>query len=253
MNKICFVLDTHYPNYTKRLKTTSLKDYFEYGLNKMGVGFIITTNRPYDFDDYKEKGVYVYDINKIRNEISLKYEILPDDPTGIYPSRFPWNLERFGLKLASELGYNIVINLDSDVIFNTKNDAINFIKIINNLYQKNTVITNQAIFRYEKNSLNEIFHLHDKYKEHFNLDFEDYKFNSLDGPVIIYMGNTSNDILDFFKTWDSLVEFGYKKDFGFGYENIVCGNWSLTIPISNFELKWCELPFTPHHKYEDRY
>ena len=29
MNKICFVLDTHYPNYTKRLKTTSLKKLVE--------------------------------------------------------------------------------------------------------------------------------------------------------------------------------------------------------------------------------
>ena len=51
MNRICFVLDTHYPNYTKRLKTTSLKNYFDCGLNEKGVGFIITTNRPDDFEE----------------------------------------------------------------------------------------------------------------------------------------------------------------------------------------------------------
>lgn len=253
MNKICFVLDTHYPNYTNRLKQTSLKDYLECGLNEMGVGFVITTNRPYDFEEYKQKNIYVYDINQIRNETSLKYEVLPEDPTGIYPSKFPWNIERFGLKIAGELGYNIVINLDSDVVFNTKHDATNLIEIINNLYQKNTILTNQAIFIYEQNSLNEIFYLHNKYKEHLNLEFEDYKFNSMDGPVIVYMGETPNDILRFFNTWDKLVEFGYKKELGFGYENIVCGNWSLSIPISQFELKWSGLPFTPHHRYEDRY
>lgn len=253
MNRICFVLDTHYPNYTKRLKSTSLKDYFEYGLNEMGIGFVITTNRPSDFDEYKEKGILIYDINEIRSKESLKYEILPEDPTGIYPSRFPWNLERFGLKIASELGYNIVINLDSDVLFNTKNDAIGFVNLINNIYEENTIVTNQAIFKYEKGSTNEIFHLHEKYLKHFNVDFTENELDSLDGPVIVYMGKTSDDILGYFNTWDKLSIFGYKKEFGFGYEGIVCGNWSLSIPMSNFKLKWKSLPLTPIHNYRDRY
>jgi len=253
MNRICFVLDTHYPNYTKRLKSTSLKDYFEYGLNEMGIGFVITTNRPSDFDEYKEKGILIYDINEIRSEESLKYEILPEDPTGIYPSRFPWNLERFGLKIASELDYNIVINLDSDVLFNTKNDAIGFVNLINNIYEENTIVTNQAIFKYEKGSTNEIFHLHEKYLKHFNVDFTENELDSLDGPVIVYMGKTSDDILGYFNTWDKLSIFGYKKEFGFGYEGIVCGNWSLSIPMSNFKLKWKSLPLTPIHNYRDRY
>jgi hypothetical protein len=247
------VLDTHYPNYTKRLKSTSLKDYFEYGLNEMGIGFVITTNRPSDFDEYKEKGILIYDINEIRSKESLKYEILPEDPTGIYPSRFPWNLERFGLKIASELGYNIVINLDSDVLFNTKNDAIGFVNLINNIYEENTIVTNQAIFKYEKGSTNEIFHLHEKYLKHFNVDFTENELDSLDGPVIVYMGKTSDDILGYFNTWDKLSIFGYKKEFGFGYEGIVCGNWSLSIPMSNFKLKWKSLPLTPIHNYRDRY
>lgn len=246
-------MDTHYPNYTERLKTTSLKDYLESDLNNSEVGFIITTNRPEDFSEYKKIGVLVYDINEVRSENSKKYEILPEDPTGIYPTRFPWNLERFGLKIAAELGFNIVVNLDSDVVFNTKYDANNFINFINQIYEKNTVVTNQAIFRYEKNSTNEIFYLHDKYLSHFDLKCEDYQLDSLDGPVIIYMGETSNDILRYFNNWDMLTDFGYKKDFGYGYGGIVCGNWSICIPMSNFKLKWVALPFTPMHVYSNRY
>ena len=53
MNKICFVLDTHYPNYTKRLKTTSLKNYIDLNLQEFGIHFLISTNRPQDFEEYK--------------------------------------------------------------------------------------------------------------------------------------------------------------------------------------------------------
>jgi hypothetical protein len=61
------------------------------------------------------------------------------------------------------------------------------------------------------------------------------------------------DIIRFANKWDEFVDFGYKKEYGFGYENIVCGNWSLVIPQVDFKLKWMDLPFVPHHKYEDRY
>ena len=114
-------------------------------------------------------------------------------------------------------------------------------------------MTNQAIFSYEKNSLNEIFSYHNKYIEHFNLEFETQEYDSLDGPVVVYMGKTSDDILRYSKNWDMLTTFGYTKPLGVGYENIVCGNWSLCIPMSDFKLKWNDFPFTPHHKYEDRY
>jgi hypothetical protein len=253
MNRICFVLDTHYPNYTSRLKTTSLQQYFEYGLNDKEVGFIITTNRPDDFLEYEKKGVKVYNIDEIRDQNSLNYEILPENPTGIYPSKFPWNLERFGLRKAAELGYNVVINLDSDVVFNHPYDGENFVNLINNLFEENCVVTNQAIFMYEKGSKNEVFHLHDRYFEHFKLNFEDDELTSLDGPVIIYMGKTNHDIIRYCDNWDILTDFGYKKEFGYGYGNIVCGNWSLCIPMSGFKLKWKHLPLTPFHKFEDRY
>lgn len=248
-------MDCHYPNYTKRLKTTSLKQYIDFNLKKEGIGFLITTNRPQDFKEYEELGVLIYDINEIRkdNEVSILNELLPDDPTGIYPSRFPWNLERFGLKKASELGYNIIINLDSDVIFNQKFEEGELSKYINDIFEEDVVKTNQAIFTYEKNSQNEVFYLHNKYINHFNLNFKDYQYNSMDGPVIIYMGKNSERINDFFKIWDEITNFGYQKTYGYGYEGIVCGNWSLSIPMSNFKLKWSELPFSAHHKYEDRY
>jgi hypothetical protein len=253
MNKICFVLDTHYSNYTNRLKQTILKDFLEYELYKFGIGFIITTNQPENFKEYNNKNIFIYNIDDIRDNDSITFEVLPQDPTGIYPTNFPWNLERFGLKIAGEMGYNVVINLDSDVKFNSKIDAYNFLKKINDIYEENVVLTNQAIFKYEKSSQNEIFHLHDKYLSHFGLKFEDNELDSLDGPVIIYMGKSNEDIIRFFNTWNDLTIFGYKREFGFGYGGIVCGNWSLCIPMSNFKLKWKDVPFTPHHKYEDRY
>jgi hypothetical protein len=253
MNKICFVLDTHYTNYVNRLKTTILKDYVENDMYNQGIGFIITTNMSEEFDEYKEYGILIYDINEIRDNDSHQFELLPKNPVGIYPSKFPWNLERFALKIAGELGYNIVINLDSDVKFNNQYDIKNFLNYINEIYEENTVVTNQAIFTYEKNSLNEIFYLHNSYIKHFNFTFEDSEYNSLDGPVIIYMGKSSNDIITYANNWNYLTIFGYKKEYGFGYGNIVCGNWSLCIPLSNFKLKWKSLPLTPFHKYEDRY
>jgi hypothetical protein len=253
MNKICFVLDTHYPNYVNRLKKNILKQYVDFGLQEKGIGFIITTNLPEEFNEYKNLGVNVYNIDEIRSENSSLFESLPLDPTGIYPSKFPWNLERFGLLKAGELGYNVVVNLDSDVVFNNEWDAKNFDSLISNLFEENIVVTNQALFKYEKDSQNEVFYLHNKYLTHFNLEFKEDELNSMDGPVIIYMGKSSEDIIRFAKKWDMLTDFGYKKEFGFGYEGIVCGNWSLCIPMSEFKLKWKSLPLTPIHNYSDRY
>ena len=255
MNKICFVLDTHYPNYTKRLKTTSLKNYIDLNLQEFEIHFLISTNRPQDFEEYKSDYIHIFDIDELRkdNETSLKYEIFPEDPTGIYPAKFPWNVERFILRKASEMGFNYVINLDSDVIFDGRYSGLDIKNELERDFEENTVSTNQAIFTYEKNSQSEVFYLHNKYIEHFNLNFEDYQYNSLDGPVVIYMGKTSEDILRYYEIWDMLSDFGYKKEFNFGYEGIVCGNWSLSIPMSGFKLKWIGVPFTPHHNYDDRY
>jgi hypothetical protein len=255
MNKICFVLDSHYPNYTKRLQQNILKYFLDLNLSDYGFGLLVSTNRPEDFKDIENESVKVYDIDELRKDypISLQYEILPENPAGIYPSKFPWNLERFIVRKAAELGYNYVINLDSDVVLNFVTSAEQLLEILNSCYQENVLATNQALYHYTKNSQNEIFHLHEKYINHFNLNFDDAKYTTLDGPVLVFMGKTSEDIIRFVDIWNEFVEFGYTKEHGFGYENIVCGNWSLTIPVSGFELKWMELPFVPHHNYEDRY
>lgn len=252
-NKICFVADCHYQNYTNRLKNSFLEQYIKYGIKESGIDFIITTNRPDDFTEYMDLGILIFDIDSIRHNVSKKYEILPENPQGIYPSGFPWNLERFGLKKAAEFGYNIIINIDSDVVLNTEHDAKNLLNYINGIFEKNTVVTNQAIFKYQKGSTNEVFYLHSKYLEHFKLEFEELELDSMDGPVVIYMGETPENIMSFYEIWDELTNFGYKKEYGFGYENIVCGNWSLCIPMSKWKLRWVNLPLTPHHKYEDRY
>lgn len=255
MNKICLVFDCHYPNYTKRLSENILKSFIEYKLDEHGFGLLISTNRPSDFDGYENEKIKIFDIDELRKNypVSVEFEQLPENPSGLYPSRFPWNLERFIVRKAGEMGYNYVINLDSDVVFNYVNSGEHLKEILESVYEENTLATNQALYHYEKGTQNEIFHLHDKYISHFNLNYTEVDYTSLDGPVLVFMGKTPEDIVRFADVWNDFVEFGYKKEYGFGYGNIVCGNWSLTIPVSNFKLKWKSLPFVPHHKYEDRY
>ena len=255
MNKICLISDSHYPNYTKRLKSNMLSLYENFGLGDLGIGFLISTNRPQDFNENYHENVKIFDIDELRKDypISLSHEILPEDPTGLYPGRFPWNLERFILRKAGELGYNYVINFDSDVVLNMISSGQHFLDVLNSSYKENTLATNQALYYYTKGSQNEIFHLHDKYIQHFNMNFTEEQYTTLDGPVLAYMGKSSEEIIKFADLWNQFAEFGYKKEFGFGYGSIVCGNWSLTIPNSDLKLKWMELPFVPHHKYEDRY
>lgn len=252
--KVCLVADCHYPNYTKRLKSNLIQTFLDFELDKKGVHFLVSTNRPEDFDDINNPNIHIFDINKIREDfpVSLEYEVLPEDPSGIYPSRFPWNLERFLLLKASEMGFNYVVNFDSDVVTRARNGEDLMTYFENNFFP-NHVMTNQAMMTYQKGSLNEIFHLHDKYIEKFNINAQESDFNTWDGPVIAYMGTTSDDIRKYFDVWNELTEYGYKKEDGFGYGGVVCGNWSLSIPLSGFKLKWNDMPFYPDHKFSDRY
>jgi len=252
--KICFVADCHYPNYTQRLKSNLIKTFLDFGLDKNGLHFLISTNRPQDFEDIQNENIHVFDVDELRKDypVSKEFEILPEDPTGIYPSRFPWNLERFLLKKASDMGFNYIINFDSDVVTRAVS-AEQLMKYFENNFYPNHVMTNQALMTYTKGSTNEIFHLHDRYIEKFNIIAEESDFTTWDGPVIAYMGETSQDIKNYFDVWNNLVEYGYKKEDGFGYGGIVCGVWSLSIPLSGFKLKWNDIPFYPEHKYSDRY
>ena len=151
------------------------------------------------------------------------------------------------------MGFKCVINFDSDVILNGLKTGEDLSSFFVKNFQPNTVMTNQAMMTYDKGSTNEIFYLHDKYIEHFNLNFSNSEYTTLDGPVICYMGETSEDLMRYFNTWNELTEFGYKKEYGYGYGGIVCGVWSLTIPMAGFKLKWNDMPFIPHHVYSDRY
>jgi hypothetical protein len=254
-HKICFVVDTHYPNYTARLKSSSLKQYIDLNLAERGIDFLISTNRPQDFKEYNQSGITVYDIDELRknNQVSLDLELLPEDPTGIYPGRFPWNMERFVLKQAGTLGYNIVINIDADVVIHPTCDGDYLENHLNKIYEPNTLFTNQALFYYEEGSTREVFSQHDQYKKHFNLNYSADRFTTCDDPVLVYMGATNNDIVRYAEAWDVVATFGYKKEFGFGYESMGCGTRSLVLPMTDFKLKWHELCFVPHHVYEDRY
>lgn len=251
--KICFVSDTHYPKYVSRLKKHALNSYFKSGLDKLGVNYYISTNCVNDLNDINNANVKVFDIDILRaNHESLNLEILPEDPTGIYPRWFPWNLERFIYKKAIEDGFDYIINLDADVLFKEVFDSPeSMLSYLESLYELNVIATNQAIFSYKNRSPSEVFHLHEKYFSQFNITPDEDKLNSLDGPVVALMGNQEN-LNKFVDNWDELTVFGYKKEYGYGYDTNVCGNWSLAIAMSDFTLKWKDFPFYPDHKVEDR-
>jgi hypothetical protein len=42
MNKICFVLDSHYPNYTKRLLENIVKSFIDLKLYEYNIGLLIS-------------------------------------------------------------------------------------------------------------------------------------------------------------------------------------------------------------------
>ena len=58
------------------------------------------------------------------------------------------------------IGLNYIINLDSDVIFDERYTGLEIKNLLENIFEGNTICTNQAIFTYEVNSQSEIFYLH---------------------------------------------------------------------------------------------
>lgn len=254
--KICFALDCHYENYVNLLKNGILRQFIDLDLQSDGISFFISTNRPNLFNKYTlNNNIHIYHIDDLRsnNQVSLQYEVLPSDPTGIYPSKFPWNLERLIVKKAAQEGHNYIISLDSDVKI-TSDDKQSFLSSIRNTFENtNCIMTNQSLFIYKNRSPGEVFELHDKYIDHFKLNYSADSYNCMDGPVIIYNGLTNNNIIEYIDIWDRLVEFGYKKEYGFGYEGVVCGNWSLSIAMSGFKLYHKSFPLIPFHDYSARY
>jgi hypothetical protein len=238
------------------LKKGILKQFIDFDLQSDNIAFFISTNAPELLKDYANiRNIHVYDIERLRvnNECSKEHEILPIDPTGIYPGRFPWNLERFIIKEAALNNYDHIISLDSDVRI-TAPDRNSFLSdMMSSFENNNSIITNQAIFQYKDKSPGEVFELHHKYIEHFKLNYSDDKYNSMDGPVIVYNSVDAKAILEYIDIWNDFTDFGYKRDYGFGYGGVVCGNWSLSLAVSGFELKHKSLPLVPFHDYAARY
>jgi len=254
--KICFATEVTYLNYVNRIKTTSLNSFLSKNLDKEGISYYISTNLPKNLSEYNDnKFIKIFDIDKLRKDkpISIKHEILPNDPTGIYPSKYPWNLRRFIIEKAAMDGFDYIIYVDAD---NTIKSDLNTNDILESLkanYEQNTVQTNSAIFKYSNGVPHDVFQYHNEYIKLFDLKFNIDDYDTLDGPVQVFIGNNNESILHLIKNWHKFTEFGYKKEFGFGYDNNKHGNLSFVIPLSNFKLKWKPYPFYQDHKPEDRY
>jgi len=254
--KICFATEVTYPNYVERIKQSSLKWFLEKELNKKEIHYYISTNLPENFEEYKyTENIKIFDIEDLRSDrpISKEYELFPEDPTGIYPSRYPWNTRRFIVERAAKDGFDYIVYLEADNVLHINYDGDDIKKVLIGNYHPNTLQTNSAIFRYKNKAPHDVFEHHEKYIEHFNLKFEGHQYDTLDGACQVFIGETNKDILRLIDNWHKFTEFGYKKDFGYGYGNNAHGVLSFVIPVSNFELKESGFPFYPHHNFEDRY
>jgi hypothetical protein len=254
--KICFATEVTYPNYVNRIKKSSLKNFLDKKLNELGIYYYISTNLPNNFEEYYENNnIKIFDIDFLRrdNLESKKYELFPEDPTGLYPSKYPWNSRRFIIEQAAKDGFNYIIYIDADTVFRPGINQIEFFTQIASKFEPNTVKTNSTIFKYSNRAPEDVFNYHDKYISHFGLNFKDDEYDTIDGPCQVFMGQTHEDILRFIYNWNEFTIFGYKKEFGYGYGNNKHGNLSFVIPLSNFKLKWENYPFYPNHVVEDRY
>ena len=254
--KICFATEVTYENYVNRIKKSSLKCFLDMELSDFGVSYYISTNLPNNFEEYSDNNfVKVFDIETLRNnnDDSKLYELFPDNPVGLYPSRYPWNSRRFIIEQAAKDGFDYIIYVDADTVFNQNIDSTEFFKQIISSYEPNTVKTNSTIFKYVNKSPEDVFNFHDSYIQHFNLNYEVDDYDTLDGPCQVFIGKSNEDILRLVKLWDEFSIFGYKKELGFGYGNNKHGNLSFVIPMSGFKLKWSGFPFHPNHVIEDRY
>lgn len=252
----CFASEAHYPNYTKRIKTNSLKAYLDLELDKQDIPYYISTNRPQDFDEYKDnKMVRICDVNELRKDVpeSFTYELYPEDPTGIYAARYPWNMRRFLVRQAGLDGYSGCYLFDADSVNHINIDKDNIIPHIESFYEPKVVGTNQAIFKYEPGTKFEVFKYHDLYIKHFNLTFTIEQYTTVDGPGMFFMGESPKDLLDIYEKWNFYTIFGYKQEFGFGCNSNFHTNLSFTLPAVGFTVKAKPCPFYPEHHFEDRY
>jgi hypothetical protein len=250
--KICFLTEANYPNYIKRFKEFNLKRYLELDLK---IPYYISTNMVEEFSEYKNNHlIKVFHIDDLRkdNSNSLKNELLPSDPTGIYPARYPWNLRRFILKKAAEDGYLSLFFLECDTRIRFGFDKETLQDFLLNLYEPNTVKTSSTRFVYKNRHPNqELFYYHKNYIDDFNFKFKDDDYDTLDGTNQLFFSDSYENFETFFKNWNMIADYGYDKKHG--YKTGYLSNLSFVIPMSKFKLINTETPFETHHVFDDRY
>lgn len=254
--KICFATEVTYSNYVNRIKVSSLKDFLDKKLYEFDISYYISTNLPNEFNEYESNDfIKVFDVEDLRknNIKSKELELLPEDPTGLYPAKYPWNLRRFIIEQAAMDGFDYILYVDADNQFHAHLTGEQIFNELKQKYEPNTVKTNSTIFRYSNKAPADVFKYHNNYIKHFDLNYSVDDYDTLDGPCQVFIGQTNQDILKFIDNWHNLTTFGYKKEFGYGYGNNKHGNLSFVIPISEFKLKLESFPFYPNHKVEDRY
>ena len=149
IDKFCFLSEANYPNYVKRIKEFNIKRFLELDLN---VPFYITTNLKEEFKEYDNHPlIRIFDINDLRsyNSKSLINEPLPEDPIGLYPARYPWNLRRFIMRKATEDGYTALCFLECDTKIHDSVNKEQLKGMLERLYEPNTVKTSAGRFVYK--------------------------------------------------------------------------------------------------------
>jgi hypothetical protein len=252
LEKFCFATEANYPNYVNRLKHFSLKRYLELDLE---IPFYISTNFPDMFSEYRNNPlIKVFHIDDLRkhNEKSLKYEELPENPQGIYPAKYPWNLRRFILRKACEDGFLGLFGIECDTRIDERLDKNTLHTLMMNLFEPNTVKSSSTRFRYKNRyPSQELFYYHQKYIDDLKLNFEGDQYDTLDGTNQLFFAETSERLIEFLDIWDFICNYGYEQEFG--YKTGYLSNLSFVIPMSNFKLVDTPTPFETHHVYGDRY
>jgi len=249
--KLCFLSEANYPNYTKRIKQFSIPRFLELGID---IPFYISTNYINDFKEYENHPyIKVFNIEKLRenNEKSKLYEPLPEDPTGLYPAKYPWNLRRFILRKAVEDGFDALYFIECDTRIKQGLPKEQILKDLIQLYEKNSVKTSSSRFIYKnRHPSQELFYYHKNYIEDLNLNYKEEDYDTLDGTNQLFFGE-KNSLLKFLDNWDFICNYGYEKKYG--YKTGYLSNLSFVIPMSNFTLINTSTPFETHHVFEDRY
>jgi len=226
INNFCFLSEANYPNYVNRIQQYSIPRYLELNIN---IPFYISTNYKNLFkEEYlNHEYIKIYDIEELRknNIKSQNYELLPSDPTGIYPARYPWNLRRFILEKAIDDGYLGLFFIECDTKIHPGINKNRLIELMNNLYNE--------------------------YIKDLKLNFNDEDYDSLDGTNQLFFGKDTESLKQFINNWHLISDYGYEKPWG--YKSGYLSNLSFIIPMSNFSLIHTTTPFITEHEFEDRY